>query len=257
MTRLVSMALVLAACGPSEKRPAVSPSREGRAPAHPPSSTSTARSVPAKLRSASSAPCRVQPPCPCGTIRKSERTTYPYPKTRHGEIVWCERTGGVKHGPWRETWPTGKPKAEGRYDAGKRDGVWIEHDLDGWKAERSEYRRGKFHGTWTSWYPSGRIKSVGTYVDGKPVGAWRSWYRDGTLSSEGRWVNGELHGADTHYSRTGKKQDVYLYDHGKLTRHDRYKNGKLVKSRPPRDRTDPNCEPDFDEICDSDAGDSP
>ena len=70
---------------------------------------------------------------------------------------------------FRETWrkrtyeyPSGKRKADGRHDSGKK------------------------HGHWTYYYESGASRSGGSYDRGKKVGKWTYWDEEGKVTSE-RW----------------------------------------------------------------------
>lgn len=73
---------------------------------------------------------------------------------------------GKKQGPWKE-YSDNNLIAEGSYDDGQRDGLWI------------------------IWYKNGQKKEEGHYSGGEKQGMWTQWNEDGTLMWKGLWENGK------------------------------------------------------------------
>ncbi len=87
-------------------------------------------------------------------------------------------------GPWRETWPGGELKIEGRYSAGKPAGTWKMHHRDGWVMSETPYADGKIHGTLKQYYPSGELKQSSEWTAGIMNGPLRAYDEQGTLVAE-------------------------------------------------------------------------
>ena len=60
-------------------------------------------------------------------------------------------------------------RAHGRFEHGKRDGLWTWNDRDGNKERQGNYITGRRDGPWTEWYEN-KIVFTGSYADGKPDG---------------------------------------------------------------------------------------
>jgi hypothetical protein len=157
--------------------------------------------------------------CPEGTSRAEAEPPA-------GREQWCERLDRsgtrTRHGPYRASYPDGRPKIQGQFVEGRKAGRWTfwygngilfgsgvkreegefqngkEHGLwSRWydfnvKWEEGEYREGLRDGTWTSWYPVGAKAREGDYRGDREVGVWRSW------SPRGEECSPEDHGAPEH-----------------------------------------------------------
>ena len=69
-------------------------------------------------------------------------------------------------GYWREFYPNGKRRMEGRYERGKRVGKWLTYYDSGAVKERITYRAGQPDGPYRAYYKSGEKLYVGAYKKG-------------------------------------------------------------------------------------------
>lgn len=77
-----------------------------------------------------------------------------------GVLQRCEVPGGIRHGPSR-AW----------YDSGR-----LRYETQWWQ--------GRKHGRFTLWYPNGQQRAEGQDRHGIPDGTWTSWAEDGTVAQE-------------------------------------------------------------------------
>lgn len=142
------------------------------------------------------APDGVSVTCPAGTSQ-----------VHQGRMMWCEKAGGIKHGP-RISWDeAGKVRLRGGFADGKVHGEQHHFNADGTKASVSRYDRGLQHGVQTWWYPNG------------------------VKSSESTYVSGRYHGTHTNYDEAGKPKEVNEYVHGTRVRAQRFADGKKVSDQ--------------------------
>ncbi len=84
-----------------------------------------------------------------------------------GLEAWCERDGGVRHGPYRAWHDDGAKSVAGQYQDGQRDGDWAEWHVNGQRKNELSYRAGKPDGRFTEWDESGDVTSRGVYENGR------------------------------------------------------------------------------------------
>lgn len=84
-----------------------------------------------------------------------------------GLETWCEREGGVRHGPYRAWHEGGAKSVTGQYRDGQRDGAWAEWHANGQRKNEMSYRAGKPDGRFTEWDENGDVTSSGTYENGR------------------------------------------------------------------------------------------
>lgn len=122
-----------------------------------------------------------------GTISKCE--TY-----LNGAVIatGVVKEDGNRDGPWKDFYPDGSLKAEGKYDDGKQVGEW------------------KYY------HPNGKIEQTGKFSkQGKLDGTWKWYYEDGLLLREESYRNGLRDGVSTEYDETGKVVEEGEYLDGK------------------------------------------
>ena len=123
-----------------------------------------------------------------------------------GQLQWCSDARGVKHGAYREWWPSGKPRLDTAYRAGQQHGRFSRWFEDGTLAEQGELRDGLRIGTWRTWYPDGRVERELDHRDGSGGSTWILHREaDGT-----RWITGGFraqreHGHFVEYYPDGRK----------------------------------------------------
>jgi len=66
------------------------------------------------------------------------------------------------HGAFIAYYPDGRIREEGIYINGMRDGLWEEHNIDGWKS-RGSYHYGKKSGEWRTYNSNGKLLSMKRY----------------------------------------------------------------------------------------------
>jgi antitoxin component YwqK of YwqJK toxin-antitoxin module len=131
---------------------------------------------------------------------------------------------------------------------GLRQGYWVISNAlkklpdysENAKVEEGRYEEGKKIGVWKTYYPNGNIKSEITYTNNRPKGYAKMYYENGKMQEEGiwennRWVgdykayhsNGQLF-YDFAYNNTGKRegQQKYYYENGQMMMKGEMKDGK-------------------------------
>ncbi|MFN4233424.1 MAG: toxin-antitoxin system YwqK family antitoxin [Bacteroidia bacterium] len=124
-------------------------------------------------------------------------------------------SAGMKQGPWKEFYPDGTLKAEGKYEDNKRIGEW------------------KFY------HPNKKIEQIGKYAKGeKPDGVWKWYYDSGILLREENYRKGLRDGLMIEYSDSGtvitkgefldgEKEGFWFYEMGDHREEGNYKSGKM------------------------------
>jgi antitoxin component YwqK of YwqJK toxin-antitoxin module len=152
-------------------------------------------------------------------------------KPPDGQVQWCARSDGAKHGPWHEWYPSGTPKSAGPYADGKMEGKWqtfyedgslktegvykgglkdgtwtiFYSKADGAKKNRvEEHHAGSNEVTWTAFHPDGSKWAEGTTVATRPQGAYTEYYADGKVAVKGTYVAGEKSGDWSYFDKDGK-----------------------------------------------------
>lgn len=83
----------------------------------------------------------------------------------------CEEKG-VRHGPYRSSWPSGGVFEKATYDHDARNGMFVMYHELGALYSRSDYVKGKLHGDVWAKRPTGRFSFKGAYKNGLPSGRW-------------------------------------------------------------------------------------
>ena len=124
-----------------------------------------------------------------------------------GQVQWCARPDGSKHGAWREWYPNGTPKSAGDYADGKMEGKWQTFYEDGSLKGEGVYKGGFKDGTWTQYYSKadgGGKNRVEEHHAGSSEVKWTAFHGDGVKWAEGTLVGMRPHGAYTEYHDNGK-----------------------------------------------------
>ncbi len=98
--------------------------------------------------------------CPLGTELKNS-----------SHVATCEEKG-VRHGPYRSSWPSGGVYEMGMYDHGSRSGAFVSFHENGAVYNRRDYVKGKLHGEVWAKRHTGVFLFKGTYENGLPSGRW-------------------------------------------------------------------------------------
>lgn len=151
--------------------------------------------------------------------------TYKAGFTQSTERINRRDVNGQRQGMFKEFWPNGKVKSEGRYLNDKKHGYFKEYNEVGNLLNATKWENGvlvenppelaKIE-TVTTYYPNGRKKEVGNYKDGYPEGVFRQYdtlgkitgsevYKDGVLVGKGIFdEKGREQGHWTEYHETGE-----------------------------------------------------
>lgn len=145
--------------------------------------------------------------CPMGT-----RTVEVAPPA--GREEWCaSNVTGVRQGPYRAWYATGRLKIEGHFLDGQKSGRWrFWHGNGLWpgngqKSEEGEFEKGRERGIWTRWYRNGARFEEGEYRDGGRQGRWTVWYDNGKKDREGQYRDSVPYGLWTRGSVNGEVCD--------------------------------------------------
>jgi len=93
--------------------------------------------------------------------------------------------GAQKLYGYKEFYPSGKVKIEGRYNDGKkRDGLWQAYFENGNNWSIGTYIDGKENGEKKVWYENGKVRYTGQMKEGKPIGEWNVWDEKGNVTTK-------------------------------------------------------------------------
>ena len=99
---------------------------------------------------------------------------------------------GRKHGYWRFVapstekagYPDGALVEEGRYNGGKRVGLWRRYWPNGKVMSEITYQMGRPKGAYTTYYPNGRVEEQGTWDLDRNTGKFQRWHPNGQLAQD-------------------------------------------------------------------------
>jgi antitoxin component YwqK of YwqJK toxin-antitoxin module len=77
---------------------------------------------------------------------------------------------------------------------GKRNGIFILYNENGFVETLGYLKENKNHGEWKYYYPNGELESVGIFNDDKPDSVWNWFYMDGTIMQKGSFNEGKKDG---------------------------------------------------------------
>ena len=83
---------------------------------------------------------------------------------------------------------------EGRFERGKRNGIWTTWYSNGHKEHEGYYKNGLKSDLWKSWHESGQAWKEGYYFAGKKEGSWLYWHWNGEKLAVETYRNGIMHG---------------------------------------------------------------
>ena len=75
---------------------------------------------------------------------------------------------------------TGNP--QGEFKNGKREGIWVWENKNGYVNTKGFYKNGKEEGTWVTYYDNGQLSDKGKYKNGKFDGPWILYNLDGSIN---------------------------------------------------------------------------
>jgi antitoxin component YwqK of YwqJK toxin-antitoxin module len=102
---------------------------------------------------------------------------------------------GAREGPWKDLYPDGSVKAEGKYENGKPVGTWKYYHPDGKLEQTGKYnKQGKPDGTWTWYFESGQLQREENYTNGQKDGLSEEYDENGNLVEKGEYLDGKEDG---------------------------------------------------------------
>ena len=97
---------------------------------------------------------------------------------------YIEVKDGLLHGEVKYFHSKGYVEEVGRYNLGKKDGVWVQYASNGTKLGEAFYKEGQKDGIWTVWDEQGVKRYHMVYSMGKKVDTWKMWDSNSVLVSE-------------------------------------------------------------------------
>ncbi len=123
---------------------------------------------------------------------------------------------------------------------GLKTGKWVVYNDAHQKVEEGKYQEGKKVGLWKSYYPSGVLKNRITYVNGRAEGNAVMYHENGKIAEQGywkgnRWVgeyklfydNGQV-AQQFNFNESGKREgkQLYYFENGSIMIEGDWREGK-------------------------------
>lgn len=127
-----------------------------------------------------------------------------------------DSTCKIAHGTFYYYHPNRKLASFGKYNNGKKEGVWLFYYDNGMIKDSIFYDAGRIKGTMLTWHKNGYIRdSAIRNLDGS--GVHISWFDNGNPSYAGYYATGnKKHGTWNYFHRNGKLAAKEVYDNGTL-----------------------------------------
>ena len=151
-----------------------------------------------------------------------------------------KRKNPAKKGYWEYWFNNGQKKSEGEYkvepveytglEKSKKDGIWIEWNLDGQIKSTLSFKNGIKDTSLNIFllkiihrYDNGQIKSEENYKNDLKDGLWTTWWEKGNISTQGRYINDKKDGEWLVYYLNGQLSSKTIWEHGvQLSNDDEY-----------------------------------
>ncbi|MBR5603801.1 MAG: hypothetical protein IKW51_06295 [Bacteroidales bacterium] len=136
--------------------------------------------------------------------------------TLTGEVL-----NGMKTGTWIENFPnTELPHYIIQYQEGKKNGLYMEFNKEGYIIKKIDYKNDLIDGTLCEWARSGLLLKKQEYKGGQLDGRTVICYDNGFLQEESEYKEGKKHGVTVWYSYANKAQGpkavMYTYVDGQF-----------------------------------------
>lgn len=116
-----------------------------------------------------------------------------------------EDENGLKHGKWRDVYPSGKARYEGQFRHGEPFDVFKYYFPNGDLKSILEYDEEKAQTAYaTHFYQTGDKMAEGRYIDQKKEGVWKTYGANEVLLSEGSYVADKKYGMWKTFHRNGQ-----------------------------------------------------
>ena len=133
-------------------------------------------------------------------------------------------------GVYKEFYPSGSIKVEGKNREEKSIGGWTYYHKSGEVQAKGSFDNGLRVGEWTYFHPNGKEAIIGRYDKGNEIGIWRHYHEDGKVKAEGAMENGERDGFWKLYYPTGELKGEGDYQTGNGEYIEYYASGKRKNS---------------------------
>jgi hypothetical protein len=148
--------------------------------------------------------------CPEGTRQMRQQLAEGISQT------WCESLGaGLRTGPFVESFASGRPREEGTFARGLKEGTWRGFHANGQPRFKGDHQADRRTGVWTSWFDNGQVEQQGPFENGQPHGHWVDYHASGGRKMEGDFRAGLRHGAWVWYAADGRVEERGAYVLGK------------------------------------------
>ncbi len=101
---------------------------------------------------------------------------------------------GKKSGKWKDFFPDGKLKDEGKFINNQKEGKWTFYFENGKTEQYGMYTNGKESGEWKWFYHGGQIWKEEEYMNGKEEGLIKEYDTAGNVLVQGNYYDGEKDG---------------------------------------------------------------
>lgn len=119
---------------------------------------------------------------------------------------------------YRESWPNGTTKREGKTEDGSQVGDWTYYYESGQRRARGQYADDHQVGPWTNYYETGVVEWSGSFdPKGHRTGEWSFHYPDETLRARGTYVEDFEDGPWEFFAQDGSLERQGEFDGGKLS----------------------------------------
>lgn len=143
----------------------------------------------------------------------------------------------IPQGEFQYYHANGNMQSIGKYENGKRHGLWLSFHANGMMSDSATYEMGNLVGTRMMWYSNGYpMDSAVFQPDGS--GTLVSWFDNGSPGAAGRYAPGyKQHGKWRYFHRNGQTSSLEVYDQGKLVSRQYYaEDGTAISDTTNTDR---------------------
>lgn len=124
---------------------------------------------------------------------------------------------GVRVGTWKAYYPTGNPKSQITYQAGKPNGYAKFYYENGNVSEEGLWKENKWIGEYKFYHPNGNPAYEWKYSEsGKRTGVQKYYHENGKIMIEGEWKEGKENGTIKEYDDNGKLVAEKTFNQGQL-----------------------------------------
>ncbi len=135
---------------------------------------------------------------------------------------------GLKQGPWKEFYMSGRLQAEGTYKNSVKVGLWKYYFENGNLEQIGSYdSKGRAKGNWTWYYPNKTVRRKESFFEGISQGMMTEYAPDSTVMVQGEYVDGSKEGLWTENVNGYRDEGEYLEDMREGVWKSYYPNGNL------------------------------